>query len=392
MTSRSFLSLRWYSTSIRTLRVYHSSSGSASTRTIQRHSNGQVSSQDLTRPHLSVRNAAKGLGQLDIFVPLPGLKGLTRLKIQDSSASVKNLIDTVKEADSSLQTVEIAIPTGTKVAHTVRLEELTSMAFCLRLNHVNILVENDATSINECTIRGEHAAFASVKAEIETNPRLLLPLQEFYRLCHNVGADETVATKWLRELQRRNLVVHFDQSRNPQLENAVILRPNSLESRLTLHNALDSELYNLKHDRRVKESELMALKRSLQKLQQVENTVLVAAHRLPNAQKWMGLTGLTGFYGILMYCVWDVYSWDVMEPITYFIGFTAVLGNSFYSTITKKDPTYSNIWQKRYAKRVAMLSQKRKHRREDLIELKARMTDLENDILLVDGFPPIIIV
>jgi hypothetical protein len=44
-------------------------------------------------------------------------------------------------------------------------------------------------------------------------------------MCHNAGAEEVVATKWLRELQRRNLVVHFDRSRNPQLENAIILRP-----------------------------------------------------------------------------------------------------------------------------------------------------------------------
>ena len=52
-----------------------------------------------------------------------------------------------------------------------------------------------------------------------------MPLQEFYRMCHNAGADEATATKWLRELQRRNLVVHFDQSKTLQLENAVILRP-----------------------------------------------------------------------------------------------------------------------------------------------------------------------
>lgn len=110
----------------------------------------------------------------------------------------------------------------------------------------------------------------------------------------------------------------------------------SLESLLTLKNALDSEMYNTKHYRRAKERELAACMASLANLQQREREVHVAARRMPNAQKWVGLTGLTGFYGTLMYCVWDVYSWDVMEPITYFIGFTAVLGNSFYSTITKK--------------------------------------------------------
>lgn len=105
---------------------------------------------------------------------------------------------------------------------------------------------------------------------------------------------------------------------------------------LTVQNALDSELYNIKHDRRKKETKLRDLESELKRLVAIDDEVRKAAVKLPNVQKWLALTGLTSFYGGLMYCVWDVYSWDVMEPITYFIGFTAVLGNSFYHTITKR--------------------------------------------------------
>ncbi|CAI5742813.1 unnamed protein product [Peronospora destructor] len=369
--------------------AFHSSLGPLHTRVAWR---SQASVSDSTVPQLIVRNAAKISGHLDILLPLPGVNGLTRLGLEDSTASVTDLIAVLRQADTSLKTVEVATLDSTKFARTVRLGELTSMAFCLRLNHVNVLVESDAATRNDRRERVENVAFATVRAEIEKDPRLTLPLQEFYRMCHNAGAEEAVATKWLRELQRRNLMVHFDQSKTSQLENAVILRPCSLESVLTLQNALDSELYNIKHDRRVKESQLAALKSSMKKLQQVEHDVHVAAHRMPNAQKWVGLTGLTGFYGVLMYYVWDVYSWDVMEPITYFIGFTAVLGNSFYSAITKKDPTYSNIWQKRYAERVEMLSKKRKYNPRELVELKARIFDLENDILLLSQWEKVNVV
>ncbi|KAG2947077.1 hypothetical protein PC129_g14425 [Phytophthora cactorum] len=361
---------------------FHSSSGSLRTRAAERSQAGP-SSSDSTSPLISVRNAATSHGQLDVLLPLPGVKGLTRLGLDNANASVHDLIEAVRHADASLKAVEIATPDGTKLARTVRLGELTSMSFCLRLNHVNVLVESDAAAMDDRRAREESVAFATVKAEIERDPRLILPLHEFYRMCHNAGAEEKVATKWLRELQRRNLVAHFDRSRNPQLENAVILRPYSLESVLTLQNALDSELYNIKHDRRVKERQLSELNGKLKKLQQVENEVHLAARRMPNAQKWVGLTGLTGFYGALMYCVWDVYSWDVMEPITYFIGFTAVLGNSFYSSITKKDPTYSNMWQKRYADRVEMLGKQRKLDPAELKKLKACIADLENDITLL---------
>ena len=48
-----------------------------------------------------------------------------------------------------------------------------------------------------------------------------------------------------------------------------------------------------------------------------------------------------------------------------------------------QDPTYSNIWQKRYAKRLETLSQKRKFNPTELVELQARIADLENDIMLL---------
>ncbi|CAI5718212.1 unnamed protein product [Hyaloperonospora brassicae] len=339
---------------------------------------------DSTLPQLCVRNTAKVSGQVDILLPLPGRNGLTRLALDDHSrASVEDLIAAVRHADSSLRDVEVATLDGTKVARSVGVGALTSMPFCLRLNHVNVLVESDRAEMDDVRLREEDTAFASVKAALEKDRRLLMPLADFYRLCHNAGAEKVVAAKWLQELQRRNVVVHFDRSRNPQLENALILRPYSLESLLTLKNALDSEMYNTKHYRRAKERELATCMASLANLQQMEREVHVAARRMPNAQKWVGLTGLTGFYGTLMYCVWDVYSWDVMEPITYFIGFTAVLGNSFYSTITKKDPTYSNIWQKRYAERVHMLSKERKFDPAELEELEARIVDVKNDIMLL---------
>ncbi|RLN86288.1 hypothetical protein BBJ28_00001840 [Nothophytophthora sp. Chile5] len=362
---------------------FHSSSGFQRTRAADRSAAATGDSASSLETQISVRNASKAHGKLDVLLPLPGVAGLTRLAIEDAGASVQDVLTAIQHADPSLKAVEIATPNGTKLARTVRVSELTSMPFCLRLNHVNILVENDAATMDDLRSREESVAFATVKAEVEKDPRLILPLNEFYRMCHNAGAEEAVATKWLRELQRRNLVVHFDRSKNPQLENAIILRPYSLESVLTLQNALDSELYNLKHDRKVKERQLEELGRALKKLQTIDNEVHLVARRMPNAQKWVALSGLTTFYGALMYCVWDVYSWDVMEPITYFIGFSAVLGNSFYYTITKKVRCDMLDLTKRYAARVEMVSKERKHDPAKIEELKARIADIENDIALL---------
>lgn len=53
-----------------------------------------------------------------------------------------------------------------------------------------------------------------------------MPLADYYRICLTAGAEEPVANKWLRELQRRNLVTHFERSPNAELKSAIILRPH----------------------------------------------------------------------------------------------------------------------------------------------------------------------
>jgi hypothetical protein len=150
-----------------------------------------------------------------------------------------------------------------------------------------------------------------------------------------------------------------------------------------LQNALDSELYNVKHARKRQEDKLFELQSELAKATQLDVETHKIARKLPNTGKWVALTGLTSFYGSLMYLVWDVYSWDVMEPITYFIGFTAVLGNSFYHSITKKDATYTNIWQKNFLKRLAAAQAERRFSATKVNELQQKIADVQRDVDLL---------
>lgn len=97
-------------------------------------------------PQLTVRNTAKAQGRLAVQLPLPGVAGLTRVALSDESKTVQDVLDAVKRADPTLKAVELTTPDGTKLARTVQLNELTAMPFCLRLNHVMVLVENGTVS------------------------------------------------------------------------------------------------------------------------------------------------------------------------------------------------------------------------------------------------------
>ncbi|KAJ3352873.1 hypothetical protein GGF32_003537 [Allomyces javanicus] len=64
------------------------------------------------------------------------------------------------------------------------------------------------------------------------------------------------------------------------------------------------------------------------------------ALRSANLLVWGGLGALCAQWGLMARLTWWEYSWDVMEPISYFVTFgTGILGYMFY-TVTRRDYTY----------------------------------------------------
>lgn len=100
----------------------------------------------------SVRNGSAVPGRLMLQLPLPGIAGLSPIQVNDATQTVQSVIESIKKADASLKSVEITTTNGTKLARTVQLRELTNMEFILRLNHVNILVQNGKTDAHRLAV------------------------------------------------------------------------------------------------------------------------------------------------------------------------------------------------------------------------------------------------
>jgi hypothetical protein len=101
-----------------------------------------VSSPSALNVQLIVRNESSTQGRLVLNLPLPGIQGLSSVKLHDETLTVQDVINGIKQKDPSLKTVEVTNKNGIKLARTVFLRELTRMEFIVRLNHVNILIEN----------------------------------------------------------------------------------------------------------------------------------------------------------------------------------------------------------------------------------------------------------
>ena len=71
-------------------------------------------------------------------------------------------------------------------------------------------------------------------------------------------------------------------------------------------------------------------------LKKTKEALAEKAKKHTNRMVWLGL-GLMGVQaGVLARLTWFDYSWDIVEPISYFVTYTAVMGVYAYFVLTRK--------------------------------------------------------
>lgn len=60
---------------------------------------------------------------------------------------------------------------------------------------------------------------------------------------------------------------------------------------------------------------------------------------------WVGLALMSTQGGALAWLTWWVYSWDIMEPVTYFITYGSAMAFYAYFVLTKQvSPCLLHVW------------------------------------------------
>lgn len=62
----------------------------------------------------------------------------------------------------------------------------------------------------------------------------------------------------------------------------------------------------------------------------------LAAVRKTNILAWVGLGFMSVQFGILARLTWWEYSWDIMEPVTYFVTYGTAMAAYAYYALTKQ--------------------------------------------------------
>ncbi|XP_072940909.1 calcium uniporter protein, mitochondrial [Epargyreus clarus] len=103
-----------------------------------------------------------------------------------------------------------------------------------------------------------------------------------------------------------------------------------------LYEALNVREHQIRKERELR-AQLEKLSAELQPLEEKRMSLEVETTRRTSALTWIGL-GLMGVqFGVLARLTWWEYSWDIMEPVTYFVTYGTAMAAYAYFVLTKQE-------------------------------------------------------
>ncbi|XP_069545467.1 calcium uniporter protein, mitochondrial-like [Brachyistius frenatus] len=146
-----------------------------------------------------------------------------------------------------------------------------------------------------------------------------------------------------------------------------------------LHTALHLPEHHLLKERQLLEK-LDNLNQELSPLEKMKAQLSRTAGFHASRAVWTGMALLSVQGGALAWLTWWVYSWDVMEPVTYFITYATSMGAFAYYVLTKQDYVYPDAKDRQFLRYFHKGASKNKFNVKKYNELKDELVQVEEDL------------
>ncbi|XP_038134498.1 calcium uniporter regulatory subunit MCUb, mitochondrial-like [Cyprinodon tularosa] len=146
-----------------------------------------------------------------------------------------------------------------------------------------------------------------------------------------------------------------------------------------LHTALHLPEHHLLQERQLLER-LDNLKQELTLLEKMKARLSRTAEFHSSRVLWTGMALLSVQGGALGWLTWWVYSWDVMEPVTYFITYATSMGAFAYYILTKQDYVYPDAKDRQFLRYFYKGAKKKQFNVEKYNKLKDELEQVEEDL------------
>ncbi|KAF7660423.1 hypothetical protein LDENG_00282000 [Lucifuga dentata] len=147
-----------------------------------------------------------------------------------------------------------------------------------------------------------------------------------------------------------------------------------------LYTALHMPEYQMLKERQLLEK-MDSLKQKLSPLEKMKAQLTRKAEFKTSQVLWSGLALLSVQGGALAWLTWWVYSWDVMEPVTYFITYATSMGVFAYYVLTKQDYVYREAKDRQFLHYFHKGASKNQFNVEKYNELNEELSQVEEDLM-----------
>ncbi|XP_037908151.1 calcium uniporter protein, mitochondrial isoform X3 [Hermetia illucens] len=146
-----------------------------------------------------------------------------------------------------------------------------------------------------------------------------------------------------------------------------------------LYEALHVGEYHVKKEKELIER-LEELKYQLTPLEEKKQELDAQAVRKANMMTWLGLGLMSVQFGILARLTWWEYSWDIMEPVTYFVTYGTAMAAYAYFCVTRQEYNYNSVRDRQYLMTIHKRAKKKGFDLETYNNLKRQQAETEYDL------------
>ncbi|KDO25904.1 hypothetical protein SPRG_08845 [Saprolegnia parasitica CBS 223.65] len=346
----------------------------------------------------------EGNGALALALPLPlhdngmlgGAEGDVGLGMRvfsmQPTTSVGGFIAQVQQEDTSAKDVQVRTTKGVAFPPETPFSTLMADDFQIVLNDKVLKVAapvftGDAyTSLpqdGQLDIRSvaHKAAIIKLRETIESHPKWKIDVAEFRKLAAEHGIPKKQASQVLHAFHQVGIVFHFAQSPDEELKTAVFLKPrNVLDTYFDSLGLTPPTTQHYTEARQALETELATLMPEHDALLHLKKELDHMAHKRVRVYCYLSSLGLVGSFGLYAWLSFIHFSWDIMEPVTYFTGFGVSIVGYTWWTFTQKEYDYENIYDYLFQGRRKKLYARAAFDEAKLEALQARVAAIQKDI------------
>jgi len=225
---------------------------------------------------------------------------------------------------------------GVKISQTTPMADVLVQPFFITIGKIKYQLQplpevlDALTGIDMKTIV-QLANFKKIREELEKSGRRDMQYHEYLERCKSLGISENEAKKLSEALHYAGIVWHVADTL--LLDTRHIIK--TLDQRIDVGTHREEIKNQL--------NQLETYKQEFATIHEEHENLSRKAKKHGDRWMWAGFTYFVTQTGGLSYLVWGKYDWGIMEPFTYFVGFSGVLlGYAFYSLL-KKEYTYFTV-------------------------------------------------